>query len=132
MPITFVAMKPSTLLRVAALMSGLGSLAMTPCKDCVDRWEGTVDAQKHIRHTTFVEAGRDYRVAVVPHDANADLVVSADGEWPPTPIACKAAAGGTSPDVCVFGSKASGPVHVFVLGREKATRYDLGIEVAAD
>jgi len=107
-------------------------MAMAPCKECVDRWEGEVQASDFARHTTFVEAGRSYRVAVVPLDANADLVVSADGEWPPRPIACKAAAGGKNPDVCVFASEAAGPVHIFVVGGEKTTRYDLGIEVSAD
>lgn len=125
-------MKASIVLRVAAVLCGLGSLAMAPCKECVDRWEGEVEAKEYARHTTFVEAGRNYRVAVVPLDANADLVVSADGDWPPKPIACKAASGGTNPDVCVFASEASGPVHVFVVGREKGTRYDVGIELATD
>ncbi|MEM1029105.1 MAG: hypothetical protein AAF928_05850 [Myxococcota bacterium] len=115
---------------VVAMTAALGGLGATPCEECVDRWEGSVAASKYVRHTTFVGAGHRYRVAVVPMDANADLVVSADQEWPPEPIACRAATGGKTPDTCEFDSDFSGPIHVFVVGGAKKTRYEVGIEVA--
>lgn len=110
---------------------GLAALCLAaaddPCDSCRDRWDGRLDAGAYTRHETLVEAGRGYAVILAPSDANADLVVSADGDWPPDPILCRSAAGGTAVDRCEIEANASGPLYVFVVGGELATGYTAGV-----
>ena len=117
---------PRTFYLVALAALCLGA-ADAPCEPCDDRWDGQVEAGAHKRHQTLVQAGRRYAVTLAPSDANANLVVAADGDWPPDVILCRSAIGGTAVDRCELDATANGPIYVFVLGGERPTRYVAGL-----
>jgi hypothetical protein len=115
-------LRATTLVALSLAVLCLGA-SSEPCDPCHDRFDGRVEAGARARHQTLVQAGREYVVTLAPTDANADLVVSADGEWPPDVILCRSAKGGTAVDRCEFDATSNGPIYVFVLGGELSTGY---------
>ena len=113
---------------LAALALGtLCIAAAPPCERCVDLWNGSVSAKARVQHTALVKAGRSYEVTLSPEEANADLVVAGDNTYPPEVVLCRSARGAKSVDACRFEARADMPVHVFVVGKYHATKYQLSV-----
>ena len=102
------------------------------CEGCIDQWQGRVDAKARVQHMALVNAGQQYEVKLAPQDANADLIVAADNNFPPEMVLCRSARGAKSVDSCRFGARADMPVHVFVVGKYHQTGYQLTVSRATE
>lgn len=125
-------------LTLATLALATLCIAATPpaaiplCERCVDQWQGSVDAKARVKHMALVSAGQQYEVKLAPQDANADLIVAADNNFPPEMVLCRSARGDKSVDSCRFGARADMPIHVFVVGKYHQTGYQLTVSRATE
>ncbi|HHH10607.1 MAG TPA: hypothetical protein ENK23_00825 [Sorangium sp.] len=111
-------------------LASLCVAAAPPCEHCVDQWQGSVDAKARVAYMALVKAGQQYDVRLSPEDANADLIVAADAQYPPEMVLCRSARGAKAIDSCRFSARADMPVHVYVVGRYHHTHFQLTLSQA--